>query len=55
MMMMPFMSIKKKENGHQSLSFTISNRAGLIELATHDVELMEEESGPSKKCLCKSK
>jgi hypothetical protein len=56
MMMMSFMSIKKKENeGHQSLSFTISNRAGLIELATHDVELMEEESGPSKKCLCKSK
>jgi hypothetical protein len=39
--------------GHQS--FTVSNRAGLAELATCDVELMEEESGPSKKCLRKSK
>jgi hypothetical protein len=29
--------------------------AGLTELATRDVELMEEESGPSKKCLQKSK
>jgi hypothetical protein len=27
--------------GHQS--FTVSNGAGLTELVTHDVELMEEE------------
>jgi hypothetical protein len=39
--------------GHQSV--TVSDKAGLIELATCDVELMEEESGPSKKRLQKSK
>jgi hypothetical protein len=39
--------------GHQS--FIISDEAGLTELATCDVELMEEEPGPSKKCLQKSK
>jgi hypothetical protein len=32
-------------------SFTVSDGAGLTELATHDTELMEEESGPSKKWL----
>jgi hypothetical protein len=48
--------IYQEENeGHQSLSFTVSDRAGLAELATRDVELMEEESGPSKKCIRKSK
>jgi hypothetical protein len=39
--------------GHQS--FTLSHEAGFVELATHDVELMEEEPGPSKKHLRKSK
>jgi hypothetical protein len=39
--------------GHQR--FTISDRAGLSELTTHDVELIEEEPGPSKKCIRKSK
>jgi hypothetical protein len=37
-----------------SLSFTVSNGVGLTELATRDVELMEEELSPSKKCLQKS-
>jgi hypothetical protein len=54
-MMMSFMSIKKKNEGHQSLSFTVSDGVGLVELVTRDVELMEEEPGPSKKCLQKSK
>jgi hypothetical protein len=39
--------------GHQS--FTVSDGAGLVELATHDIELMQEEPGPSKKHLQKSK
>jgi hypothetical protein len=52
-MMMSFISIKKKIND-TSLSFTISNGVGLIELATRDVELTEEKLGPSKKCLQKS-
>jgi hypothetical protein len=39
--------------GHQS--FMVSDGAGLIELATRDTDLMEEEPGPSKKCLWKSK
>jgi hypothetical protein len=55
MMMMSFMSIKKKNEGHQSLSFTVSDGVGLVELVTRDVEVMEEEPGPSKKCLQKSK
>jgi hypothetical protein len=38
---------------HQS--FTISHRVGFAELATRDVKLMEEEPGPSKKHLRKSK
>jgi hypothetical protein len=46
---------QEENEGHQSLSFTISDGAGLIELATHDTELMEEEPGPSKKHLQKSK
>jgi hypothetical protein len=36
-------------------SFTLSNSAGLTKLATRDIELMEEEPGPSKICLQKSK
>jgi hypothetical protein len=32
--------------GHQS--FTVSDRAGLTELATHNTDLMQEEPGPSK-------
>jgi hypothetical protein len=48
--------VSQEENeGHQSLSFTISDGVGLTELATCDVVLMEEESGPSKKWLQKSK
>jgi hypothetical protein len=48
--------VHQEENeGHQSLSFTISDRAKPTELATHDVELMKEEPGPSKKRLPKSK
>jgi hypothetical protein len=46
---------KEENEGHQSLCFTISDGVGLAELATCDVELMEEELGPSKKCLRKSK
>jgi hypothetical protein len=46
---------QEENKGHQSLSFTIFDGAGLAELVTHDVELIEEESGPSKKCLRKSK
>jgi hypothetical protein len=40
--------IKEGEN------FMISDGARLTELATHGIEVMEEESGPSKKCLRKS-
>jgi hypothetical protein len=36
-------------------NFMVSDRAGLIELDTDDVELLDEEQGPSKKCLQKSK
>jgi hypothetical protein len=46
---------QEENKGHQSLSFTISDGAGLAELATRDVELMEEEPRPSKKHLRKSK
>jgi hypothetical protein len=46
---------QEENEGHQSLSFTVSNGTGLIELATRDVELMEEELGPSNKHLQKSK
>jgi hypothetical protein len=41
---------QEENEGHQSLSFIVSDGAGLIELATRDVELMEE-LGPSKKRL----
>jgi hypothetical protein len=43
-----------ENEGYQSLSFIISDGAGLTELAICDVELIEEEPGPSKKCLRKS-
>jgi hypothetical protein len=42
---------QEENEGHQSLNFTVSDGAGLAELATRDVELMEEEPGPSKKHL----
>jgi hypothetical protein len=42
-----------ENGGHQSLSFTVSDEAGLIQFATCVVELMEEEPGPSKKRLRK--
>jgi hypothetical protein len=32
-------------------NFTVSDRADLTELATTDVELLDEKVGPSKKCL----
>jgi hypothetical protein len=46
---------EEENDGHQSLSFIVSDGARLTELATHDVELMEEEPDPLKKCLRKSK
>jgi hypothetical protein len=46
---------QEENDGHRSLSFTVSDGVGLIELATRDIELMEEESGPSKKPIRKSK
>jgi hypothetical protein len=46
---------QEENEGHESLSFTVSDGAGLTELATCDVELMEEKPGASKKCLQKSK
>jgi hypothetical protein len=42
---------QEENEGHQSLSFTVSDGAGLTELATRDVDLMEEEPGPLMKCL----
>jgi hypothetical protein len=36
-------------------NFTVSDGAGLAKLDTGDVELLDEEAGPSKKCLQKSK
>ncbi len=49
-------NVYQEENeGHQSLSFTVSDGVGLTELVTRDVELMEEEPDPSKKRLWKSK
>jgi hypothetical protein len=44
---------QKEIEGHQH--FTIYDGAGLTELATRDIELMEEELGPSKKHIQKSK
>jgi hypothetical protein len=43
-----------KEEIERQQCFNVSDRAGLVELATRDVELMEEEPGPSKKCIWKS-
>jgi hypothetical protein len=39
--------------GHTS--FTVSDGAGLVELVTREIELMEEEPCPSKKHVQKSK
>jgi hypothetical protein len=39
----------------QGLCFTVSDGVGLAELATRDIELMEDEPGPSKKHLQKLK
>jgi hypothetical protein len=51
-----FVHVYQEENkGHQSLSFTISDGVGHAELAICDVQLMEEEPGPSKKRLQKSR
>jgi hypothetical protein len=36
-------------------NFTVSDGAGLIELHTGDLELLDEVVGPSNKCLRKSK
>jgi hypothetical protein len=36
-------------------NFTVSDGAGLAELDTSDVELLDEEAGPSNKRLQKSK
>jgi hypothetical protein len=36
-------------------NFMVFDKAGLIELDTSDVELLDEEACPSKKCLQKSK
>jgi hypothetical protein len=46
---------QEENEGHQSLSFTISHGVGLTELVTRDIVLMEEEPGPSMKHLQKSK
>jgi hypothetical protein len=46
---------QEENEGDQGLHFTVSEGAGLIELTTRDVELIEGELGPSKKHLQKSK
>jgi hypothetical protein len=46
---------QEENEGHQSISLSVFDGAGLAELATRDVELMEEEPGPLTKCLQKSK
>jgi hypothetical protein len=43
-----------QEEIEEHKNFTVSDGAKLTELATRDVELMEEEQGPSKKFLQKS-
>jgi hypothetical protein len=43
-----------QEEIEEHKNFTVSDGARHTELATRDVELMEEEQGPSKKCLQKS-
>jgi hypothetical protein len=46
---------QEEHEGDKGLCFTVSDGVGLAELATRDAELMEDESGPSKKRLWKSK
>jgi hypothetical protein len=46
---------QEENGGDQGLYFIVSDGAGLVELTTHDVELMEDEPSPSKKRLRKSK
>jgi hypothetical protein len=46
---------QEENEGDQDLRFTVSDGAGLAELATRDVELMEDEPGPSEKRLQNSK
>jgi hypothetical protein len=46
---------QEENEGDQGLCFTVSDGAGLTELATRDVKLMEDKPGPSKKHLQKSK
>jgi hypothetical protein len=46
---------QEENEGHQSLSFMVFQGARCAKLATRDVELTEEEPGPSKKCIQKSK
>jgi hypothetical protein len=55
MMMMSFTSIKKKMKDTKVYVSLYSNVVGLTELATRDVELMEDKPDPSKKRLRKSK
>jgi hypothetical protein len=48
--------LNQEENeGDQGLHFTVSDGVGLAELATCDVDLLEDEPCPSKKRLRKSK
>jgi hypothetical protein len=37
-----------QEEIEEQKNFTVSYRARLTKLATHDIELMEEDQGPSK-------
>jgi hypothetical protein len=46
---------QEESEGHQSISLSVFDGAGLAELAARDVELMEEEPGPLTKRLQKSK
>jgi hypothetical protein len=43
-----------QEEIEEHKNFTVSNGVRLVELATRDVKLMEEEQGPSRKRLQKS-
>jgi hypothetical protein len=46
---------QEENEGHESVSFIVSDRAELAKLAARNVELMEEEQCPSKNHLRKSK
>jgi hypothetical protein len=46
---------QEENEGHQSISLSVFDGAGLAELAARGVELMEEEPGPLTKRLQKSK